>query len=710
MHGEQFFFDDRINPDHVFQPEFQPQIRAWLTDSETTLTQREAFLQALLDFDDDCGGFYRYRSHLLAAEYLALCPECRQGDAIVDALLKLSYAYFRVEKADWGTPPEAIVRSARETLAKTDLGRVVRRLEQLVRTTESRGVMGYAARELLRIQPGNRCGIAAIAFNELKPKMLRCVYGQYRLIEPNPLWQNAWEILIGQPINSDELAQVISAILLNRTDLEQNQILLPQLIENDAEHPLVLAVLRGLMQWDDSCMYGTWEKYMEVRENLSHLWNLAIEAHPAHLLDLMAQINQMPDDDDDISQWRAFRILDLFSRDNIDIALTFASLLKHSAFSFVDRDYAKTRIINSLGDAGVKHSEVIEALADCLNGSIDPKTKYDAAVSILKLDETHPLSIAYLLDILTSFVESEFTCFMGYELDHPRLWSAYYSKLLLFKATREHAIEVLEQVFLGHPYCSNAANLLSEVEGYETFVCETLLDRIGLDIPSSETTEFDHTLYLLRKIGPGNSRGIAVLEKIIELRLEPFMIASAASVLLEIDADNPSVMRGVAKIQVAIKSQSYALDDSYLENRVFGIVKDVILNNLRTSMPPQDLWQYLQTPDLHPIGSFVKELYQENYGDAQILWIVLGKLVGIANRPVIDTYQIWRPARMCRPIIDWLDIFSNNDLAQIVSSLRDKLDCQYDPLYPTYHAIAWKCAQQLPYSTFRQAWKRENSE
>ncbi len=707
MHGDQFFFDDRIDPDRVFQPEFQPQIRAWLTDGQTTQVQREAFLQALLDFDDDCGGFYRYRSRLLAAEYLALCPECRQGDGIVDDLLKISYAYFRVEKADWGTPPEAFVRSAREVLAKTDLVRVVGRLEQLIRTTESRGIMAHAARELLLIQPGNRCGIAAIAFDELKPKMLRCVYGQYRLIEPSSQWKNVWEILIEEPIYSDDLAQIVSAILLNRTDLEQNKVSLPQLIGHDAKHPLVLAVLHSLMTWDDSCMYGTWEDYIQVRKGLSHLWNLAIEAHPTYLLDLIVQINQTPNDDDDYSQWQAFRILDLFSRDNADIALTFASLLKHSAVSFVDRDYAKTRIINSLGDSGANHSEIIEALTDCFYGSIDLKTKYDAAVSILKLDETHPLPIAYLLDMLTSFVESEFTCFMGYELDHPRLWSAYYSKLLLFKATQERAIEVLEQVFLSHPYCSNAASLLSEVEGYETFVCETLLDRIGLDIPSSETTEFNHVLYLLRKIGPGNLRGIAILEKIIELRLEPFMIASAASVLLEIDADNPSVMRGVEKIQVAIKSQSHALEDSYLENRVFGIVKDVILNNLRRSMPPQNLWQYLQTPDLYPIGSFVKELYKENYGDAQILWMVLEKLVSIANRPVIDTYQNWRPARMCRPIVDWLDIFSDNDLAEIISDLRDKLIDQYDALHPTYHAIAWKCAQTLPYTTFRKAWEIE---
>jgi hypothetical protein len=109
--------------EQAFQPDCQPAIRAWLTDAKTAQTQKEALLQALLDFDDDCGGFYRVRSFLLAAEYLALCPDCRQGDLIVDRLLKLSYSYFRVEKADWCMPPEAFARSARETLARSDLRR-----------------------------------------------------------------------------------------------------------------------------------------------------------------------------------------------------------------------------------------------------------------------------------------------------------------------------------------------------------------------------------------------------------------------------------------------------------------------------------------------------------------------------------------------------------------------------------------------------------
>jgi hypothetical protein len=154
----------------VFQPDFQPPVRDWLASHQTPRQEKEAFFQALLDFEDDCGGFQRNRAFLLAAEYLALCPACRQGDAIVDRLLKLSYGYFRVEKTDWCMPlPDALTRSARETLKRTDLGRVVPRFEALIQQTESRSVMRRAAYHLLEIQPGNPCGIAAIVFEYLNP-------------------------------------------------------------------------------------------------------------------------------------------------------------------------------------------------------------------------------------------------------------------------------------------------------------------------------------------------------------------------------------------------------------------------------------------------------------------------------------------------------------------------------------------------------------
>jgi hypothetical protein len=116
----------------------------------------------------------------------------------------------------------------------------------------------------------------------------------------------------------------------------------------------------------------------------------------------------------------------------------------------------------------------------------------------------------------------------------------------------------------------------------------------------------------------------------------------------------------------------------------------------------EDLVQYLNQPSIYEIESTIKQLHQSNQANLHLFGGFLDHLCRqVREDPIPSCFY---------PIVDWLDIFSDNDLVQIVSSLRDKLDCPYDSLYPTYHAIAWKCAQQLPYSTFRQAWKTENLE
>jgi hypothetical protein len=111
----------------------------------------------------------------------------------------------------------------------------------------------------------------------------------------------------------------------------------------------------------------------------------------------------------------------------------------------------------------------------------------------------------------------------------------------------------------------------------------------------------------------------------------------------------------------------------------------------------EDLVQYLlNQPSIYEIESTIKQLHQSNQKNLQLFREFLDHLYRQVQEDPIP--------RCFYSIVDWLDIFSDDDLAQIVSSLRDKLNYPYDALHPTYHAIAWKSAQQLPYKTFREAW------
>ncbi|MBC1221513.1 hypothetical protein GNF10_11755 [Nostoc sp. UCD121] len=167
MHDWQYFFNhDRSNLNQgtyrIFEPEWKAEILHWFSQKDVDKQQKEDFIQALIDFDDGCGDFYRYRAYFLAAEALSQFPECSLADAIVEQLLKWSYAYFRQDKQDWQILPKALVKTARKTLELTDRKRVIAAFVHLVHTTESRSILRVAAEKLGTLDPGNKSAIAAL--------------------------------------------------------------------------------------------------------------------------------------------------------------------------------------------------------------------------------------------------------------------------------------------------------------------------------------------------------------------------------------------------------------------------------------------------------------------------------------------------------------------------------------------------------------------
>jgi hypothetical protein len=691
MHGEQFFFDDRINPDHVFQPEFQPQIRAWLTDCETTLTQREAFLQALLDFDDDCGGFYRYRSHLLAAEYLALCPECRQGDAIVDALLKLSYAYFRVEKADWGTPPEAFVRSARETLAKTDLGRVVRRLEQLVRTTESRGVMGHAARELLRIQPGNRCGIAAIAFDNLKPKPeVRSPHGNFRSSSFAPA---VWQAFIEEPLLSDDLAIVVSQLFISGRDKMACCTALKQMIDIEAQHVLIIPEIMDLMlctQWHDDSLSNPYEPLRSLAENL--WWDL-YQSNPQCTEKLVKLVEDYePGVYETLHRsLEALQVLTKLcpgSEKVAEIAVRLLGKLDNLSNNW------QCDVLQLIGDTGVCSTEALSAIIDIFQLTQDLKTKYVSGIALKKLSPQHPEVMVWISEtldrILHSPLNSSFPHTSSIYLSF--IWDLF-AQTFLDEDTRSLTIEILEKILLAQPYCYRATQLLCNIDSYREAEIQRLVGWLKDEAVNNDESFIRIVLSRLEKIGATHSETIGAIETFIAVTQNINLILESANILLRLEEGNLLALSALKSIL------EVSLDDEGFKSDKFNAMCILIFYKTESI---EDLVQYLDQPSAYEIESTIKQLHQSNQANLQLFGEFLDHLCRQVQEDPIP--------RCFYPIVDWLDIFSDNDLAQIVSSLRDKLNYPYDALHPTYHAIAWKCAQQLPYNTFRQAWKRETPE
>ncbi len=145
----------------IFEPQCKAEILHWFETEDVEISQKEEFIKALVDFDDSCGDFYRYRAYFLAMEALAHFKDCSLGDALVGQLLKYSYAYFQ-EKQKWQKFPAPLVKTAREALKVTDTERVITAFENFLHTTESRGTLREAALQLWRLDPGNKTAHAAL--------------------------------------------------------------------------------------------------------------------------------------------------------------------------------------------------------------------------------------------------------------------------------------------------------------------------------------------------------------------------------------------------------------------------------------------------------------------------------------------------------------------------------------------------------------------
>lgn len=145
MNDWKYFFDCELNnPEQgnyrIFAPNYKAVILYWFSRDDIPKQQKEDFIRVLINFDDNCGGFYQYRAYFLAAEVLNYFPECSNGDRIVKQLLDWSYLYF-----GWQLFPQRLVEAARNTLQVTDKKRVIKAFECLLRNTPSRLTLQSAA-------------------------------------------------------------------------------------------------------------------------------------------------------------------------------------------------------------------------------------------------------------------------------------------------------------------------------------------------------------------------------------------------------------------------------------------------------------------------------------------------------------------------------------------------------------------------------------
>jgi hypothetical protein len=81
----------------IFEPQWKEVILLWLGREEVAKEEREAFIKALVEFEDGCGGFYWYKSFFSATASVAEFSNCTLTESIVAQIVWWAFGYFSNE-------------------------------------------------------------------------------------------------------------------------------------------------------------------------------------------------------------------------------------------------------------------------------------------------------------------------------------------------------------------------------------------------------------------------------------------------------------------------------------------------------------------------------------------------------------------------------------------------------------------------------------
>ncbi len=141
----------------IFEPQWKQTILLWLGREDVDESEKESFIQALINFQDGCvkyqgKGFYGYRAYFLAAGGIAEFKHCSQADQIVKQIINWKF----------DNSVSNIHDQADVALKETDRQKAIAALVKLINTSKDEYTRMLAAESLGEIDPGNAEAIAAL--------------------------------------------------------------------------------------------------------------------------------------------------------------------------------------------------------------------------------------------------------------------------------------------------------------------------------------------------------------------------------------------------------------------------------------------------------------------------------------------------------------------------------------------------------------------
>lgn len=199
----QFFMDTSFPQPPIFSSQWREIILLWLGRLDVENSEKEAFLQALIDFEDNCGQFYQYQAYFLAGSGLAEFPEFSQADDIIAQLIRWCYGEYDENLGKRVMQPAPIIEKARSTLFSTDRQQAIQKMENFVQSVDFFPLCCLGAYSLGKnFDLGNKVAETKLLyFLETAPDHLTRMEIAHRL----------GQVSIGHPLAINTLAEILNS-------------------------------------------------------------------------------------------------------------------------------------------------------------------------------------------------------------------------------------------------------------------------------------------------------------------------------------------------------------------------------------------------------------------------------------------------------------------------------------------------------------------
>ncbi|MFB2878394.1 HEAT repeat domain-containing protein [Floridanema aerugineum] len=503
-----FFLNHQIPPVsacsyRIFERQWREVILLWLGRGEIEGKQKEEFIDALVNFEDGCGGFYENRAYFLAAAAIAEFQDYSQINEVMEWLIKFSLGYFDTEEQEWIDFLEIISNAAREALEKTHKPKAINALVQLLNSPELNDYRRMEVVEILgNIGQGNQKAIDTLVQLLSSPQL-----------DDDDRRQVAESLGNIDPDNQKAIDALVQVLSSSKLDPFTRRRVAEYVGKIDRENQKAIDALLQLLT------------SFNLNENLCWQVSKCLEKIGISNQKAIGTLLQLLNSPalDDATRWRVAEGLGKIDPGNQKAINTLVQLLN----SPVLKDDTRGQVAESLGKIDPGNQKALNTLAQLLNSpALSDNARWLVAERLWEINPGNQKALDTMVQLLNSLCLDQNLHYLG----------KYIAEI---DPGNQKAICTLVEILncnLDVDTCWRVADSLGNIDPGNQIAIDTLVQLLKSDYLDDYTrSEVGQSL---RKIDPGNQIAINALVQLLSYsHLNNYDRREVAESLKEIETD-----------------------------------------------------------------------------------------------------------------------------------------------------------------------------